>query len=174
MNITDSIRFIDDFGRDLSRCQFKVTLDGGHHINVPLMEGVELIERFFMNGKVTPKEALVFHRDVTRIMRHGKVQSHLVSRINEFLAICQSHIDLMRKDERADDVADGTTTANEARDSVGLDPIEYNVTESHTAKIVKIDDVPLEASKTTFRLPSTMFTCVVGGEKQSYVVINDK
>ena len=186
MSITDSIKLVTtEFSpmcsrlsigaaKDIMQCRYRVTLSCGNYIDIGILDGIKMIEEFFKHGSISPSDASAFSHDINRVLNNGKKPHHIMPRINEFLAICQSHIDLMRKDERADDVADGTTTANEARDAVGLDPIKYNFTESPTAKIVKIDDVPLEASKTTFRLPSTMFTCVVGGEKQSYVVINGK
>lgn len=106
--ITDSIKLIslreDAFGcqrftlfgtKKMEMCRYKMTLASGHTIMLDVLEGIKVIEDFFKNGKISPTEASIFLGDIRRVTDIASVPLHWMRKLNDFMAICKNHVDLM-------------------------------------------------------------------------------
>ena len=106
--ITDSIKLIslreNSFGgthitlfgtKNIVQCRYRITLISGHTVMLSVLEGIKLIEDFFKNGKISPVEASVFLGDIRRVTDIASVPLHWMAKLNDFMATCKNHVDLM-------------------------------------------------------------------------------
>lgn len=106
--ITDSIKLISLresqlggphftlFGtKKMEQCRYRITLSSGHTIMLSVLEGIKVIEDFFKNGKISPIEAGIFLGDIRRVADMAAVPRHWMKNLNDFMAICKNHTDLM-------------------------------------------------------------------------------